>query len=100
MEDGVPRGSSLEDNIDFTFLANNFELTGSRIKSIAIQAAYYAADEGVPDEAGAYSAGIANRYGKDQTYAERVGTGALRRSVRETVNRNSQEIFFQNGDRK
>ena len=43
-----PAEAPLEDNIDFTFLANNFELTGSRIKSIAIQAAYYAADEGVP----------------------------------------------------
>lgn len=41
-----PPKAPLEEDVDFAFLAERFELSGSRIKSIAIQSAYYAAEEG------------------------------------------------------
>jgi SpoVK/Ycf46/Vps4 family AAA+-type ATPase len=43
-----PEDAPMEEGIDFEFLAKQFELSGSRIKSIAIGAAYYAAEEQCP----------------------------------------------------
>ncbi len=40
-----PKKCPLENNIDWTFLAEQFELTGSNIKNIAVNAAFFAASE-------------------------------------------------------
>ncbi|NLL19932.1 MAG: ATP-binding protein, partial [Clostridia bacterium] len=49
----LPKAAVLEEEIDFEFFANNFELAGSNIKEILTNAAYIAASE---------HTGIANRH--------------------------------------
>lgn len=49
----IPKTAVLEEEIDFEFFANNFELAGSNIKDILTNAAYIAASE---------HTGIANRH--------------------------------------
>ncbi|HUA58220.1 MAG TPA: ATP-binding protein [Verrucomicrobiae bacterium] len=44
----IPAGASLDGDIDFTFLARQFELPGGSIRNIALGAAFLAADEGAP----------------------------------------------------
>ncbi|MCW8966405.1 MAG: hypothetical protein OQK82_06945 [Candidatus Pacearchaeota archaeon] len=34
----------MDDNIDFTFLAKKFNITGGNIKNVALQAAFFAAE--------------------------------------------------------
>ncbi len=45
-EKAFPVQARLEEQPDYDFLAENFELSGSNIKNIALQAAFYAAEEG------------------------------------------------------
>lgn len=40
-----PSSDNLSKDIDFEFLANNFELSGSNIKNVAVQSAFYAISE-------------------------------------------------------
>jgi len=49
----IPKTAALEEEIDFEFFADNFELSGSNIKEILTNAAYMAASE---------NTGIANRH--------------------------------------
>lgn len=44
-KNAFPKEAPLSEDIHFEFLAEKFELSGSRIKSIAIHAAYFAAEE-------------------------------------------------------
>lgn len=41
-----PKGAPLDDNMDYEFMADKFMLSGGSIKNIALNAAFYAAEEG------------------------------------------------------
>ncbi|MCD8332642.1 MAG: ATP-binding protein, partial [Clostridiales bacterium] len=44
----IPASAPLEDDIDWTFLAEKFELSGGHIKNIVLSAAFLAAQENQP----------------------------------------------------
>lgn len=41
-----PDGAPVDDELDFSFLANRFKLTGGNIRNIALRSSYYAAEQG------------------------------------------------------